>query len=81
MRQNPRGIDVGSKTEIYLLLNAFAKKGRGIFLTSTELPELLAMSDRLLVLCRGRLVGALTRQQATEERVMAMMTGAAADTT
>ena len=60
-----------------MLLNGLARQGRGIFFTSTELPELLAMSDRLLILCRGRLVGALTREEANEERVMAMMTGAA----
>ena len=72
-----RGVDVGSKAEIYLLLNGLARQGRGIFFTSTELPELLAMSDRLLILCRGRLVGALTREEANEERVVGMMTGAA----
>jgi ribose transport system ATP-binding protein len=70
-----RGVDVGSKAEVYLLLNGLAKQGRGIFLTSTELPELFAMSDRLLVFSQGRIVGVMTREEANEERVMAMMTG------
>jgi inositol transport system ATP-binding protein len=73
-----RGIDVGSKAEIHQLLNDLAREGHAVLLISSELPELLAMSDRLLVMYQGRVVDELSRQEATEERVMALMTGAVA---
>ena len=73
-----RGIDVGSKAEIHQLLNKLTQEGHGVLLISSELPELLAMSDRLLVMYKGRVVEEMTREEATEERVMALMTGAAA---
>jgi ABC-type sugar transport system ATPase subunit len=72
-----RGIDVGSKAEIHHLLNQLTREGHAVMLISSELPELLAMSDRLLVMYRGRIVDELPRAEATEERVMALMTGAA----
>ena len=72
-----RGIDVGSKAEIHHLLNELAREGHAVLIISSELPELLAMSDRLLVMYRGRVVEELSRKEATEERVMALMTGAA----
>ena len=72
-----RGIDVGSKAEIHHLLNDLAREGHAVLLISSELPELLAMSDRLLVMYKGRIVDELARGDATEERVMALMTGAA----
>lgn len=65
-----RGIDVGAKAEIYQLMNRFAKQGMGIILVSSELPELLAMSDRILVLNRGRITGEFTREEATEQKIM-----------
>jgi ribose transport system ATP-binding protein len=67
-----RGIDVGAKAEIYALLRRLAASGTGILLISTELPELLAMSDRIIVINSGRIAGELTSSEATEERVMAM---------
>ncbi|HNT35230.1 MAG TPA: sugar ABC transporter ATP-binding protein [bacterium] len=69
-----RGIDVGAKAELYRLMDALAGQGIGILMASSELPELLALCDRILVLCEGRLTGQLTRDEATEERIMALAT-------
>jgi ABC-type sugar transport system ATPase subunit len=66
-----RGIDVGAKAEIYTLIRHLAAhEGLGIIMTSSELPELLAVSDRILVLCEGRLTATLPRAEATEETIM-----------
>jgi len=65
-----RGIDVGAKAEIYALISQLARQGAGILMASSELPELLAMCDRILVLCEGRLTATLTRADATQERIM-----------
>lgn len=65
-----RGIDVGAKAEIYFLISQLAQQGAGILMASSEMPELLAMCDRILVLCEGRLTAALTRSAATQERIM-----------
>jgi ribose transport system ATP-binding protein len=70
-----RGIDVGAKAEIYLLLRRLAESGKGILLISTELPELLAISDRILVLNSGRVVGELGAAEASEERIMSLASG------
>jgi len=69
-----RGIDVGAKAEIYQLMNRFASEGMGIVLVSSELPEILAMSDRILVLSQGRITGEFSREQATEQKIMAAAT-------
>lgn len=66
-----RGIDVGAKTEVYELMNRLVEAGKGILLITSELPELLAMSDRIVVLHRGRVTAEFTREEATQERVMA----------
>ena len=66
-----RGIDVGAKQDIYEQMNQLAARGLGIVLITSELPELLGMSDRILVMCRGRITAELTRDEATQERVMA----------
>ena len=70
-----RGIDVGAKQEIYSYINNLAKEGLAIVLVSSELPEVLGLSDRVLVLHEGRLTGEFTRQEATAEKVMAAATG------
>jgi ABC-type sugar transport system ATPase subunit len=70
-----RGIDVGAKQEIYLEINRLAARGLAIVLVSSELPEVLAMADRVLVLHEGTVTGELTRAAATPERVMAFATG------
>jgi ABC-type sugar transport system ATPase subunit len=65
-----RGIDVGAKREIYVLLNTLAKEGRAILLISSELPELFGVADRLLVMRRGRLAGNLAAAQTNPDEVM-----------
>lgn len=73
-----RGIDVGAKAEIYELMNRLTSEGLGILMISSEMEELLGMSDRVVVMHEGRTVGALARAEATPERVMALATGGAA---
>ena len=70
-----RGIDVGSKVEIYQLMNRLAESGVGIIMISSELPEVLGMSDRILVMHDGRLAGELSREDATQEKIMSLATG------
>ncbi len=65
-----RGIDVGAKEEIYALIEALAGQGIGILLVSSELPEILGLSDRILCMQRGRIVGEISAADATEERVL-----------
>ncbi|CCH56618.1 ribose transport system ATP-binding protein [Fibrisoma limi BUZ 3] len=68
------GVDVGAKAEIYDLLRQVAEQGKGVLLISSELPELLALSDRILVIREGRLSGELSGSEATEEQIMALAT-------
>ena len=68
-----RGIDVGAKFEIYNIMNDLAAQGRGIVMISSEMPELLGMCDRIYVMNEGRLVGELTRAEASQERIMALI--------
>ena len=70
-----RGIDVGAKQEIYAQINKLAREGLAIVLVSSELPEVLGLSDRILVLREGRITGWFTRSEATPESVMACATG------
>jgi ABC-type sugar transport system ATPase subunit len=72
-----RGIDVGAKVEIHRLMRALADSGAAILMISSELPEMLKMSDRILVLRDGSLAGELSRADASEERIMVLATGAA----
>jgi ABC-type sugar transport system ATPase subunit len=65
-----RGVDVGAKAELYRLMDALCREGLGTLVTSSELPELLTLSDRILVLCEGRLTGEFSRAEATEQRIM-----------
>jgi len=65
-----RGVDVGAKAEVHILIDKLAQEGIGIILISSELPEVLNMSDRILVMAEGEIVGALSRQEATQERVL-----------
>jgi ribose transport system ATP-binding protein len=69
-----RGIDVGAKSEIYRLLNDLAHQGKGIIMISSELPEILRMSHRIVVMCEGRITGELLSQEATQEKIMALAT-------
>ncbi|HLJ54336.1 MAG TPA: sugar ABC transporter ATP-binding protein [Chthonomonadaceae bacterium] len=70
-----RGIDVGAKSEIYKLMNELAAKGVAIIMISSELPEILGMSDRILVMHEGRITGELMRAEATQEKIMHLATG------
>jgi inositol transport system ATP-binding protein len=72
-----RGIDVGSKSEIHKLMTQFAQQGLAIVMISSELPEVMGMSDRIVVMQEGRIKGELARKDATQERVMSLATGAA----
>ena len=65
-----RGIDVGAKNEIYRLMNQWTAEGMAIVLITSEMPELLAMSDRILVMHRGKVTAKFSRQQATQEKVL-----------
>jgi ribose transport system ATP-binding protein len=69
-----RGIDVGAKQEIYQLILGLAAEGLGIVIGSSEMPELLLLSDRVLVMCEGRQTGILSRGEATQEAVMRLAT-------
>lgn len=66
-----RGIDVGAKAEVYELMNRWTAAGMGILLITSELPELLAMSDRIVVLAQGRVTAEIPRDEATQENIMA----------
>ncbi len=69
-----RGVDVGAKAELYALMDRLCRDGLGIIVTSSELPELLALCDRILVLCEGHVTGRLSRGEATEQRIMELAT-------
>jgi ribose transport system ATP-binding protein len=70
-----RGVDVATKVEIYHIINDLARGGMGILLISSELPEILGMSDRSLVMREGRIVGEFGRSQASEEKLLASAAG------
>ncbi|MEI2731027.1 MAG: sugar ABC transporter ATP-binding protein [Dermatophilaceae bacterium] len=67
-----RGVDVGAKVEIYELINTITANGGAVLLASSDLPEVISMSDRVLVMSRGRLVGQLTHSEATQDAVMTL---------
>ncbi|MDF2557277.1 MAG: transporter ATP-binding protein [Bacillales bacterium] len=69
-----RGIDVGAKYEIYTFMNALVAQGMSIIMISSELPEVLGMSDRVYVMANGKITGELSRNEATQEKVMEMAT-------
>ena len=65
-----RGIDVNAKSEFYTLMNDFVDNGGTIVMVSSELPEVLGVSDRIIVMCEGRVTGELSREEATEQKIM-----------
>ena len=69
-----RGIDVGAKYEIYTIINQLAAEGKGVIFISSELPEILGMCDRIYVMCEGRITGEVPRAEATQEKLMRLMT-------
>ncbi|GAB1805201.1 MULTISPECIES: sugar ABC transporter ATP-binding protein [Priestia] len=70
-----RGVDVGAKREIYQLMNELTDRGVAIIMVSSELPEVLGMSDRILVVHEGKITGELTSEEATQEKIMTFATG------
>ncbi|WP_203248084.1 xylose ABC transporter ATP-binding protein [Sporosarcina beigongshangi] len=70
-----RGIDVGAKYEIYKIINELANQGVGIVIVSSELPEVLGMSDRIIVMAEGKITGEFLRDEATQEKIMTCATG------
>ncbi len=68
------GIDVGVKFEIYNLINNLAEEGKGIIVISSELPELIGITDRILVMCEGRITGELSHEQADQEKILNLAT-------
>jgi len=69
-----KGIDVGTKAEIYEIMNDLVRKGKIVIIISSELPELLGMSDRIYVMCEGRITGEISRKDATQEEIMKLAT-------
>lgn len=69
-----RGIDVGAKYEIYRLIHRMADQGKAVILVSSELPELLGMSDRIYTICEGRITGEIDSKDANQEKLMRLMT-------
>lgn len=65
-----RGVDVGAKYEIYLIINELAKQGKCVIVISSELPEVIGLSDRIYVMNEGRIVGELSKEEATQEAIM-----------
>ncbi|MEF9939414.1 MAG: sugar ABC transporter ATP-binding protein [Clostridium sp.] len=74
MDEPTRGIDVGAKYEIYQIMIELAKQGKAIIMISSEMPELIGVSDRILVMCNGKITGELTGEEATQEKIMSFAT-------
>jgi putative multiple sugar transport system ATP-binding protein len=74
-----RGIDVGAKYEIYRLIHELADQGKAVIMISSELPELLGMSDRIYTIFEGRVTGVLDRREADQEKLMRMMTNVSSE--
>lgn len=72
MDEPTRGIDVGAKFEIYQIMQGLARQGKSIIMISSEMPELIGMSHRILVMCDGKLTGEVMGEQATQENIMAL---------
>ena len=70
MDEPTRGIDVGAKRDIYLLMGELVKSGKSILMISSEIPELMGLSDRILVLSEGKLTGVLEQKEFTQENIM-----------
>ena len=70
MDEPTKGVDVGAKAEIYAIMGELAKKGYAIIMISSEMPEIIGMSDRIVVMCEGRVTGELTREEATQEAIL-----------
>ena len=74
MDEPTRGIDIGAKYEIYQIMINLAKQGKGIIMISSEMPELIGMSDRIIVMCNGEITGEVSESEATQENIMSLAT-------
>ena len=70
MDEPTRGIDVGAKYEIYQIMIQLAKQGKAIIMISSEMPELIGVSNRIMVMCNGRITGEVSGDEATQENIM-----------
>jgi len=70
MNEPTRGIDVGAKVDIYQMMESLCEAGAGIVMISSELPEILSMADRIIVIARGRITAEFSRQDATQEKLL-----------
>ncbi|MGN1141298.1 MAG: sugar ABC transporter ATP-binding protein [Oliverpabstia sp.] len=70
MDEPTKGVDVGAKAEIYAIMGELASKGYGIIMISSEMPEILGMSDRIYIMCKGKVTGCLDRKEATQENIL-----------
>ncbi|HAE50673.1 MAG TPA: D-xylose ABC transporter ATP-binding protein, partial [Tistrella mobilis] len=73
-----RGVDVGAKSEIYQILRGLAAEGRGVVVISSELPELIGLADRILVIREGRIAGEVAGPEMTEEHIIRLASGVGA---
>ena len=67
-----KGVDVGAKAAIYEIMGELAQQGYAIIMISSEMPEILGMCDRIIVMCEGRVTGELSREEATQEKILAL---------
>ena len=74
MDEPTRGIDVAAKVEIYNLMNQLKKAGIGVLFVSSEMPEIMGMSDRILVMCDGRITGELSHDEVTQDKILTLAT-------
>ena len=74
MDEPTRGIDVGAKNEIYKLMNKLAAEGKSIIMISSEMTEVLRMSDRIIIMCEGKVTGDIDISEATQENIMTKAT-------
>ena len=70
MDEPGRGIDVGAKADVFIIMNDLAEKGLGVLFVTTELKEILSISDRIIVMAKGKITGEFNRQEATEEKLV-----------
>ena len=77
LNEPTRGIDVGAKVEVYVLMEKLCSEGKGVLMISTDLIELLGISDRIMVMCRGRITGVFNREEATQEEILKCAVGEA----
>ena len=70
MDEPTKGVDVGAKAEIYSIMGELAQKGYAIIMISSEMPEILGMSDRIYVMCNGHITGELSRGEVTQETIL-----------